>query len=166
MGSPNMYAYVGGNPVFYTDPLGLESVGSFNNGGHRMSWENGITRTPDYFKAQIDLYVFNGSIALSRSGKFFVGSGLARSYPKYSFRTPGISLTSGFINQSCDATSQQVDDFLGGYGQAVAAKLGPVGGAISWSPGQGTATEIGFGVGWGISPGEVATERGSLGNGW
>lgn len=165
-GGLNTYAYAFSSPLLFFDKLGLESVGSFNNGGHEMTWERGIQRWPDYFKVQFDLYVFGGSVSLSRSGKIFVGSGLARSYPNYNFRTPGFSLTAGFVNQACDATGQQVDDFLGGYGQALSAKFGPVGGAISWSPGQGTATEIGWGVGWGLSPGEIATERGVLGSGW
>lgn len=41
----NTYSYVSGNPVTYVDPMGLEGVGSFNNGGHVQSWEGG-TRIP------------------------------------------------------------------------------------------------------------------------
>ena len=40
-GGLNTYAYVGGNPVGQFDPLGLEAVGSHNNGGYVMTWERG-----------------------------------------------------------------------------------------------------------------------------
>ncbi|WP_226467285.1 RHS repeat-associated core domain-containing protein [Luteimonas panaciterrae] len=38
-GGINPFAYVGGNPVSFVDPLGLEAPFSGNNGGYKQSWE-------------------------------------------------------------------------------------------------------------------------------
>ncbi|WP_420008376.1 RHS repeat-associated core domain-containing protein [Xanthomonas sacchari] len=75
-GGIGTFIYAQSRPASAIDFYGLETVGSFNNGGHRMSWEDGPKRTPDYFKLQSDLYVFSFSVTLSRSGKVFVGGGI------------------------------------------------------------------------------------------
>lgn len=41
-GGVSTYGYVGGDPVNFIDPAGLEGVGSFNNGGYEVSWERGV----------------------------------------------------------------------------------------------------------------------------
>ncbi|WP_241236736.1 RHS repeat-associated core domain-containing protein [Xanthomonas arboricola] len=165
-GGINTYSYVSGRPVTSLDFLGLESPGSFNNGGYRMSWENGAKRLPDYFKVQAELYVFSGSLTLSRSGRVFVAGGFARNYPRMNLKRPGTSASVGFLNQCEEPTSQRVDDFIGGFGMSGAGGYRVVGGAAVWSPGQGSATEIGFGVGAGFSPGELSTEAWKIGDGW
>jgi RHS repeat-associated protein len=165
-GGINTFAYADSIPVSNLDFFGLESVGSFNNGGHRLSWEDGPKRTPDYFKLQVDLYVFSSSVTLSRSGKIFVGGGLARNYMTYNTKTPGISASAGFMNQCDDPSGSKVDNFIGGFGMGAAGGYRGLGGALAWSPGQGTATEIGIGMGAGASPGEVTVEKGRIGSGW
>ena len=37
----NTYAYANGSPARFVDPWGLEGTGSFNNGGHAVTWERG-----------------------------------------------------------------------------------------------------------------------------
>lgn len=165
-GGINTYSYVSGRPATSVDFLGLESPGSFNNGGHRMSWENGVKRLPDYFKFQAELYVFSGSLTLSRSGRVFVAGGVARSYPRMNLKTPGASASVGFLNQCQEPPSQRVDDFIGGFGMSGAGGYRIVGGSVVWSPGQGSATEVGFGVGAGFSPGELSGEAWRIGDGW
>ncbi|MBB6368483.1 RHS repeat-associated protein [Xanthomonas sacchari] len=165
-GGIGTFIYAQSRPVSAIDFYGLESVDSFNNGGHRMSWEDGPKRTPDYFKLQSDLYVFSFSITLSRSGKVFVGGGFARNYLTYNTKTPGISLSAGFLNQCDDPSGSEVDNFIGGFGMGAAGGYRGIGGAFAWSPGQGTATEVGLGIGAGASPGEVTTEKWRIGSGW
>ena len=165
-GGLNTYAYVGGNPIRDVDPLGLESPGSFNNGGYQLTWERGANaRAPDYIRIQTSFYVFNVSRTLSRSGSMFVAGGVARGYPTSSFKVQA-SISLGWLNQCEPPADSQVDDFLAGYGMAGAAGFDGVGGGVTWSPGSGTATEFGFGVGGGISPGEVGVRDGALGGGW
>lgn len=153
-----------GNPIKYVDPLGLESLGSFNNGGHQLTWERGPNvRAPDYVRVQASIYVFNASRSFSRSGNMYVAGGVARGYPAPKVQA---SISFGWLNQCETPEGSQVDDFLTGYGMAGAAGYNGVGGGVTWSPGSGTATELGFGIGGGVTPGEVGVQDGTFGGGW
>jgi hypothetical protein len=152
-----IYAYVGGNPVQYADPLGLESPGSFNNGGYQISWERGSNvRAPDYVRVHVSLYVFNASRIFSRSGGVYLAGGMDRGYPAPSFK-PQVSFSFGWLNQCESPEGSKVDDFLSGYSMEASGYYG-LGGGVVWSPGSGTATEIGIGVGFGVSPGAIGVQ--------
>lgn len=162
----NTYAYAFSDPARHVDPLGLEAPGSFNNGGHRLTWERGAkVRAPDYVRVQASFYVFNASRTLSRSGNMYAAGGVARAYPAPPFKVQ-VSLTLGWLNRCEAPAGSEVDDFLSGYSMAGAAGYSVVGGGVSWSPGYGTANEVGLGIGFGFSPGEVGVRNGTLGQGW
>ncbi|QQP94377.1 RHS repeat-associated core domain-containing protein [Lysobacter enzymogenes] len=75
MGGPSTYAYVGSNPISFIDPFGLESPGSFNNGGYKLSWESGPSRIPDYYQGSISSYLGSASLTVSRTGSVYFGYG-------------------------------------------------------------------------------------------
>lgn len=58
----------------------------------------------------------------------------------------GVSLTSGYLNQSQQPTSEQLNNFMTGWGATLSGGAG--GGVIgtSWSPGNGTSSQAGFGT--------------------
>ncbi len=166
-GGLNTYAYVFGNPVSLVDPLGLESPGSFNNGGHRLSWENGRNvRAPDYIRVNVSLYVFQASRTLSRSGNMYAAGGISGSHYSSKIFNPQASISIGWLNQCEPPAGSKVDDHLTGYSMAGGAAYRVVGGGLSWSPNTGTSTEVGFGLGGGLSAGELGVQDGSFGDGW
>lgn len=162
----NPYAYVNGNPLSFRDPLGLEGVGSFNNGtGHRSTWENGVNMRVDYVRVEVSLYVFSFSRTFSKSGTMFFGKGVVRPYPAPNFRLQA-SFSAGWLDQCDEPTGKEVDDHLRGFGMSGAGGYYGVGGSKNWSPGSGTSTQLGLGIGGGVSPGELATENGNWGGRW
>ena len=95
----------------------------------------------------------------------FRAGGIARSYPKLSGKLQA-SVSIGWLNQCDEPTRSKVDDHIGGYGMSGAAGYRGVGGGLNYSPGSGTSTEIGIGIGGGASPGEISEQDGSWGGGW
>ena len=161
-----VYAYVAGNPINQIDPLGLETVGSFNNGGHTLGWERGVgVRPPDFVKIQLSLYVIGAARTFSTSGKMFVSGSLSRPYPRPNGRLQA-SVSVGWLNQCEVPAGAEVDRHLNGFGMSGAGGYRGVGGGLNWSPGGGTSTELGIGIGGGFSPGEISKEDGNWGDGW
>lgn len=127
------------------------------------NWTNGV-RSPDFVQFSIDGYVFNVSGSFSRSGNSFFGPGITRQYPdptKF-----GVSIVAGWLNQCETPSGEQVDKFVGGLSESATGFV-VVGGGVNWSPGNGTATVIGVGGGWGGGPGSVQYPQGATGlGGW
>ena len=147
-----------------TDPEGLQVFGS----PHEMElWRKGINiRVPDYFRVEVNAYVFSFSRTLAKNGQMYFGSGLVRQYPSYNPRIQA-SLSMGWLNQCKLPRGEEVENHLGGYGMAGAAGYYGLGGGISWSPSNGsTSTEMGVGIGGGFSPGEIGSHGGNWGSGW
>lgn len=95
----------------------------------------------------------------------FVGGGLNKVDPSKVFR-PQASLVVGWLNQCESPSKAKVDDFISGYGMSGASGNRSLGGGLSYSQGQGTATEFAIGLGGGMSLGELAFPDGRLGGRW
>ncbi|NJC37247.1 RHS repeat-associated protein [Xanthomonas arboricola] len=150
------YSYVSANPYEMLDLLGLESVGSFNNGGHRLSWEDGVNlRGPDFVKVSLNYGPGTLSFTRGRNGRIYMSKGLAKIYP-HSI-SAGISASVGWVND-CEGrpNDAQLNNLFTGPGLAGFGAYGPLGGACSYSPGAGSTTEIGVGTGFSISKGRGA----------
>ncbi|MFT4179428.1 MAG: RHS repeat-associated core domain-containing protein [Thermomonas sp.] len=162
-GGINTYAYVGGNPISFVDPLGLEGIGpwTFPPGPQRdayMAAHNGA-RGPDFVQLSGSLYVFGGSIALSRSGNIFASGGIGRAYPN-PVRGLGFSLNAGNLISNCPDAKERgakTDKFLTGLGYSATAH-GVIGGGAAYSPGSGGAILYGVGAGVEVSPGSVGAQ--------
>jgi RHS repeat-associated protein len=88
-------------------------------------------------------------VTLARNGGLYLSIGPAFGWPG----AAGGALTGGWLNQKCKPTSKQLDDFNTGLGFSAGGAYGVYVGE-SWSPGNGTATNIGGGLkGAGISGG-------------
>ena len=124
--------YPANNPVIYVDPWGL--------------W-----RFPDYVSANINIAIptpwtgtllgWSGQIALDRNGNLYAAP-LGGTVGKAATFVSG-SLTAGWLNQCGKPSEDKLKDFLtansfnfgGGFWG---------GGGVAWTPGVGTATEVGL----------------------
>lgn len=138
-GDTNLYAYVENNPVRYVDPLGLDKQ------------EGGCPRLPDYVSVNINVAIptpwtgtaigWSGVVALDRHGQVFwspIGASVGKS-------VTGIagSLTGGWLNQCTKPNAGQLENFLTQHGfSAGGGYIG--GGGIAYTPGAGTATQVGL----------------------
>ncbi|WP_232099170.1 RHS repeat-associated core domain-containing protein [Xanthomonas euroxanthea] len=147
------YLYASANPYEMLDLLGLESVGSFNNGGHRLSWEDGVNlRGPDFVKVSFNYGPGTLSFTRGRNGRVYMSKGMAKIYP-HSI-SAGISASMGWVNE-CEGrpNDAQLNNLFTGPGLAGFGAYGPLGGAYGYSPGAGSTTEIGVGTGVSITKG-------------
>ncbi len=159
----NSYAYVSGNPVSLIDPLGLEGVGpwTFPPGPQRdayMAAQNGAVG-PDFIQLSGSVYMFGGSITLSRSGNIFASGGIVKGYPN-PVRGVGVSLNAGDLMSTCPDTKERAakaDKFLTGLGYSATAH-DIIGGGAAYSPGSGSALLYGVGAGVEVSPGSVGAK--------
>lgn len=87
-GGVNTYAYVGWNPLTFTDP-------------------NGLQRLPDYVTFELDAYVFSISATFPKYGDVFLGKGVGRPYPNP--LSGGVSTSNGW-KTSCSADGPSKDD--------------------------------------------------------
>lgn len=122
MGGVNTYAYVGSDPVSLTDPFGLEAPGSFNNGGHKLSWESGPSRVPDYYQGSVSTVLGSASLTLSRTGNVYLGlgssNGSIQNLLTGRFRPIGLSAVAGFLTcpeePGRPGEPEKIDRFLPG----------------------------------------------------
>jgi RHS repeat-associated protein len=154
-GGPNTYAYVGGNPVNAVDPLGLESPQySLGQTPGNVPWN----QRADYIQLSVSLYVFSGSLTLSRSGNLYGSAGISRGYPN-PVRGLGVSVNSASLLKQCPTRDQQAaaaDKQITGLSYSATAHA-LIGGGYEYSPGTGGAVLFGFGTGVEVSPGTVGS---------
>ncbi len=151
----NGYAYVEGNPISSIDPLGLDDFSAILYGAgviDRMPERRG--RLPDYVKVSFSMYVFNVSFARARNGQVYGAIGIARPYPHPV--SAGASVTVGWLNTPCKPSATKLNRFMTGPGLATTAAYVDVGGGVTYSPGEGSATEVGFGEGVSIAPSNLS----------
>ena len=110
-----------------------------------MDWARSMNlRAPDFVNFQIDSYVFSASGTFTRDGHSFLGYGANMAVPNaMSF---GATVQVGWLNRA-DIKPGDVNQFVAGYSGSGAGLYGGVGGAVLLSPGNGSATVVGFGVG-------------------
>lgn len=157
-GGVNPYVYANGNAVNIIDPAGLEGYGSWT-----LPPGYNAGRGPDFVQFAFDAYVFNVSATFSRSGNAFIGGGITRQYPRPA--AFGASAVIGWLNQAECPSGDQVDNFVGGFGQSATGFVG-AGGGVQTSPGNGSALVVGIGDGWGVGPGGVSYSQGQTGISW
>jgi len=121
----NLYGYTLNDPLNWID-----------------SW--GLLRGPDYFSLNINVGIVyvGGSVqfALDRYGNVYFGPG--GTVGKAATIVSG-SLTAGWLNECGKPDSQRLNDFLTTH--SFNAGAGYWGGAgVTWTPGVGTATEVGI----------------------
>lgn len=141
-------------------------VGPDSARGATSSCCGSALRAPDFVQFSFDLYVFNFTGTFSRSGRAFFGGGFGRTYPSPKFTGTGGSIAVGWLNKLSPSTTE-IDNFVGGLGYSKTAFYNGVGGGVAWSPGSGTATLIGVGEGFSLSPGGIQNNQGNTGlGGW
>jgi RHS repeat-associated protein len=135
-GDSNLYAYVGGNPLSYTDPLGL--------------W-----RLPDYGAIGVPIIGPVGvSITVDRHGNVYGGIGIGASI------RGGAGLGVGWTGDKCTPNSKQTQNFLGGWGYNAGVGIG-VTSSGSGVPGSGPSESFGWNV---QTPGVGVGYNWNLGN--
>jgi RHS repeat-associated protein len=159
-GGMNFYAYVGGNPTNFVDPLGLfwtESAGSQSDQGLGQPVEtNGpgptaVPRLPDFFSINASVAIptlwtgtligLTGSATVDENGNFYLG--LGPSVGKTLTFVSG-SAAFGWLNQKANPTEDDLRSFLTGHGLDAGGGFWG-GGAITYSPSTGSsATNLGI----------------------
>ena len=162
-GGLDTYGYVGGNPVSYVDPLGLDGIGSWTYpaGPMRDQYNENLGNGggPDFFQLSATMYVLSFSVTLSRSGNLFQSFGVGREYPN-PVRGLGASLNAGILMSNCPDAKERAantDKFLTGLGYSATAHNRIGVGAI-YSPGSGGAILFGVGAGIEVSPGSFGVQ--------
>ncbi|MDR5884175.1 hypothetical protein [Caballeronia sp. LZ032] len=121
---------------------------------------------------QIDYFVGSVWGTFTRDGNAFFGYGVNAALPNPV--QASASITMGWLNRS-SVSPGQVNNFAAGYAGGMSGAYGIVGGGLTYSPGNGTATVIGIGGGknaaenhtniGGISGG-FSNDQGRTGLGW
>jgi len=166
-GGVNTYAYVGNDPLSFTDRLGLRADTDLCAGMSAQGcMQLGEQFAPDYVTANVTVpSIFTFGYTLTRDGSLF-GSG------SFTFGSPasmasgknwGFSIAAGNLTSSCH-TNADVDNFVRG-GTKEFGYYDIVGGGIATNP-SGTAIETGLGFGGASGGYTYSSQLGSFGHGW
>ncbi|MGF6840317.1 hypothetical protein QF001_004184 [Paraburkholderia youngii] len=104
----------------------------------------GLFRLPDFVNFQVDYFVGSVWGTFTRDGNSFFGYGVNLGIPNSV--GAGVNVSAGYLNTT-SVSPGQTNNFAGGYAGGGSALYGGLGGGIMVSPGNGTATVIGFGAG-------------------
>ncbi|VVD28098.1 two-partner secretion domain-containing protein [Paraburkholderia dioscoreae] len=104
----------------------------------------GLIRAPDMVNFQVDYFVGSAWGTFTRDGNAFFGYGVNLGIPNSV--GAGVNVSAGYLNTT-SVRPGQTNNFAGGYAGGGSALYGGLGGGIMVSPGNGTATVIGFGAG-------------------
>jgi filamentous hemagglutinin len=104
----------------------------------------GLFRLPDFVNFQVDYFVGSMWGTFTRDGNSFFGYGVNLGIPNSV--GAGVNVSAGYLNTT-SVSPGQTNNFAGGYAGGGSALYGGLGGGIMVSPGNGTATVIGFGAG-------------------
>ncbi|WP_233282087.1 hypothetical protein [Pseudomonas mangiferae] len=118
-------------------------------------------RAPDFINFQVDMCMLSAWGTFSRDGKAFFGFGTNKTYP--SLLNISGSTSAGWLNRA-QVYEGDVNNFLNGYSASGTKAYYYLGGGVVSSPGNGTATLIGFGAG--ASKGVNSNAGGSAGAGY
>ncbi|QWT19808.1 hypothetical protein KPL74_18935 [Bacillus sp. NP157] len=170
-GGVSTYAYVGSDPLSLSDIYGLRADTDFCAGlSAKACMQIGVAYTPDYVSINVSLLGL--SLGLTATGDtLYWNKAVSKSWGenvKFNTSTigtllkPSISADIGFLNsnvgkrcQSSEGLSARraaVNSFVDGFGMGVGAYYGP-GASVVVLPDGRTATQIGFGWGFGVTPG-------------
>ena len=158
-GGISTYAAVNNNPLMYVDPLGLRADTDLCAGLSAQGCMQMGQFSPDYTQVTGSWYIFSANLSVSGDTAF--GSiNVSRNYTNFaSLFKPSFSADIGFMNSTCEDTAKRrklTDSLLHGFSQSAGAYYF-AGGSEVYSPGTGTATELGIGMGVTATP---------AGNGW
>ena len=122
------YQYAGGDPVNFTDPLGLACWAALEFGltqASRNCWKSGYKRlaSPDYYYVCLTYVFVQGCLAVSKHGGIILSPGLR-------FGVPGVSGGAGYIDRRHESACQ-INQFLQGPTLDASGGYG-LGGSIVW----------------------------------
>lgn len=163
----NIYAYVGGNPISFVDPMGLEGVTSALAGMPQQA--SVFDRRPDFVTFQFAWYVGGVSGSFDRFGNAYIQFSVSRPYPVPSFSGVGAAVAAGWA-KGCDPSEDDLKSLLGGGSMGFTGGFAGVGGGIDYSPSLngagGLGVVIGVGIGGFAMSGGYGGLTGSYGGGW
>ena len=133
-GDPNLQAYI----VKGAQGSGLTYQATTTDSNPRL------IRAPDFVNFQVDYFVGSTWGTFTRGGNSFFGYGVNLGISNSI--GAGVNASAGYLNTT-SVRPGQTNNFAGGYAGGGSALHGGLGGGIMVSPGNGTATVIGFGAG-------------------
>jgi RHS repeat-associated protein len=161
---PSTYAYVEGKPISFVDPLGLDDVSAVLYGAgviKRMPERSSNLRGPDFVKVSVNYFVGTFSLTRARNGRVYISKGFAKPYPHPV--SAGVSASVGWVNQCETPTPEKLDALFTGPGGAIYGAYDVLGGQFSYSPGAGSTTEVGVGLGVSATDERGAAATGGIG---
>ena len=166
-GGVNTYAYVGNDPLSFTDRLGLRADTDLCAGMSAQGcMQLGEQFAPDYVTANVTVpSIFTFGYTLTRDGSLFGSGGFTFGSPASmaSGKNWGFSIATGNLTSPCH-TNADVDNFVRG-GTKDFGYYDIVGGGIATNP-SGTAIETGLGFGGASGGYTYSGQLGSFGHGW